>query len=163
MSTWEEKLQRHIEHRYQPKPVMDFWDKSIVGVSTKDIAAGEYLRLGQDGNVRLKQSVTEEDENAGEDICDEAKRITTHERQDEYGEPTGDFRRTVGMLNSLFADKLREDFLPHEISMIMACLKLSRMAWSPEKRDHYVDLAGYSRCGWLCVEDEIERGELNGQ
>ncbi len=141
---------------------MDFWDQSVVGVSTKPIAAGEYLRIGPDGNIRLKQSVVTEDEDPQieEDICDEAKRITTGDRQNQYGPPDEDFRRTAGMLNSLFADKLREGFLPHEISMIMACLKLSRMSWSPTKRDHHVDLAGYSRTGWLCVQAEIENGEL---
>lgn len=162
-SKWEEMLEQYSEVRYHPRPSMDFWDKSVIGVATEAIPAGGYLRSGPDGNIRLKQAVAIDDEEPQieeEDICDEAKRITTGDRQNQYGPPDEDFRRTAGMLNSLFADKLREGFLPHEISMIMACLKLSRMSWSPTKRDHHVDLAGYSRTGWLCVQAEIDKGEL---
>ena len=161
---WEEMLEQYSEPRYQTRPVMDFWDKEIVGVSTKNIAAGEYLRIGPDGNVRLKWAVVTEDEEPQieeEDICDEAKRITSQgERASSYGPADQDFRRTAGMLNALFADKLNSEFLPHEISMIMECLKLSRISWSPTKRDSWVDGCGYYRCGWQCVQAEIENGEL---
>lgn len=151
-------LEKYSEVRYHPRPSMDFWDKSIVGVATKPIAAGEYLRIGPDGNVRLKEihSIEEDAREEEEDICDEAKRITTGERQHEYGPPTGDFGKIAAMWTALFG----RQFSPHEVSLAMVCLKLSRLSWSPEKRDSWTDGCGYLRCGWLCVQDEIDKGEL---
>jgi hypothetical protein len=41
---------------------------------------------------------------------------------------------------------------------MMTMLKLSRISWSPEKRDHWVDGIGYLSCGWDCVvrEDNVQ-------
>ena len=156
---WEEKLQQYTEPRYQQKPVMDFWDEKIIGVATEAIPAGGYLRSGPDGNIRLKQVVAIDDEDPQieeEDICDEAKRITTGERQHEYGPPTGDFGKIAAMWSALFG----REFSRHEVALAMVCLKLSRLSWSPEKRDSWTDGCGYLRCGWLCVQAEIENGEL---
>lgn len=40
--------------------------------------------------------------------------------------------------------------------MAMMALKLSRLTWSPERQDSWMDVAGYSACGWECVEGENE-------
>jgi len=47
----------------------------------------------------------------------------------------------------------------------MALLKLSRIAWQPNKTDSWIDLAGYAACGWeahqLSANANIPQGEQN--
>lgn len=163
MSKWEEALQMHTEPRWR---LPEYSGISNLGVACKDIKAGEFVTVGKnvhlfvDVKATLEQSaaeyVTQEDENAGEDILEEALRITSGERNNAYGPPTQDFARTAAMWSAIFGRK----FSPHEVAMAMMCLKLSRMSWDPSNRDHHCDLAGYARCGWQCVEHEMENGEL---
>ncbi len=40
---------------------------------------------------------------------------------------------------------------PHDVAVMMTQLKMSRLAWSPQKQDSYVDAAGYMACGWDCA------------
>ena len=40
---------------------------------------------------------------------------------------------------------------PHDVAVMMQQLKISRLAWSPGKRDTWADAAGYVACGWECV------------
>jgi len=84
------------------------------------------------------------------EVLDEAKALTTGDRNVTYGPPDADFARTAGMLNSLFSDRLKVPFRPEDVAKIVMCIKLSRSAWN-EKRDNYVDLAGYAACAWECV------------
>ena len=44
------------------------------------------------------------------------------------------------------------DIEQHDVAAMMALLKVSRIRWSPTKRDHWQDLAGYAACGWDCVD-----------
>jgi hypothetical protein len=84
-----------------------------------------------------------------QDVLEEALLLTSGARHDQYGAPNADFQRIAAMWTTLFS----REFSPHEVAMAMICLKLSRMTHSPQKRDHWVDVAGYSRCGWLCLDD----------
>ena len=54
------------------------------------------------------------------------------------------------MLNTLFSHKLIAEFNAQDIAKIMICVKLSRSVWS-DKRDHFVDMAGYAACGYECI------------
>lgn len=89
-----------------------------------------------------------------QDILEEALELTSGERNQEYGEPTDDFQTIAAMWSVLFRHKLKDDCRvePHEVAKAMIALKMSRMTKSPGKRDHWVDIAGYARCGWLCAE-----------
>lgn len=88
-----------------------------------------------------------------EDILDEAKRLTSGERNNTYGPPTQDFDRTAKMWSAMFGNKLKdgESFALHDVALAMMALKLSRLTWSPNKRDSWVDCAGYARCGAVCA------------
>jgi Domain of unknown function (DUF6378) len=96
------------------------------------------------------------------DLLDEAKQLITGDRNNTYGPPTQDFARTAAVLNALGfqvvhereAELVVEDIQPHHVAMILAAVKLSRLTWSPEKRDSWVDLAGYAACGHECAIDE---------
>lgn len=93
-------------------------------------------------------------------ILEEAIRITTGDRNNSYGPPTQDFDRAADILTALLGHKLTAGarITSYDIAAIQIAVKLSRLQWSPDKRDHWVDIAGYAGCGAECVEND--RGGL---
>ena len=87
----------------------------------------------------------------------EAADLVDGDRNIQYGDPIGDFRATAVMWNA-YLDRVtasgRTQLVPHDVAAMMALLKVSRIGWSSEKADHWVDLAGYAACGLDCVERE---------
>lgn len=79
-------------------------------------------------------------------ILREAERLVNGDRNVDYGDPIEDFRRTADMWGAYLGIYLE----PHDVAALMSMLKLSRIRWSPEKRDHWADLAGYAACGYDC-------------
>ena len=86
-----------------------------------------------------------------EDILTEALRLTTGDRQNSYGPPDQDFSRTAKMWEAIRG----VPFTARDVAMFMICLKLSRETHQ-KKRDNWVDIAGYARCGQLCSDAERE-------
>lgn len=84
-----------------------------------------------------------------EGVLQEAARITSGDRQAQYGPPDQDFRRTAGMWSELFCHKMKEPFTAEDVAQAMILLKLSRLQHS-RKRDSVVDVAGYARCLDVC-------------
>lgn len=82
-----------------------------------------------------------------EDVLLEALRLTSGDRQASYGPPDQDFRRTAAMWTALFG----HEFAPKDVALAMICLKASRQIHQ-KKRDNWVDIAGYARCGSICDE-----------
>jgi hypothetical protein len=83
----------------------------------------------------------------------EAEALVDGDRNAQYGDPRQDFQRTAAMWSAY----LGVEVAPHDVAALMAILKISRIRWSPAKRDSWVDLAGYAACGWHCAmpEDEV--------
>jgi hypothetical protein len=79
-------------------------------------------------------------------MLEEADSLVNGDRNVDYGDPIDDFRRTAGMWGHYLGMALD----PHDVAAMMAMLKLSRIRWSPGKRDNWVDLAGYAACGYDC-------------
>lgn len=94
----------------------------------------------------------------------EASRLITGDRNAAYGEPTQDFRRTADVLSALGyrhttlgtydpscgtcgARRLQ----PHDTALLVGTVKISRLMWDPNKKDSWVDLAGYAACGYECT------------
>jgi hypothetical protein len=88
-----------------------------------------------------------------EDVLEEALRITSGARQEEYGPPDKDFARTAAIWSALKG----VDFTAAEVALFMIAVKLSREVHQP-KRDSAVDIAGYARCLHLCRKAEAQRG-----
>lgn len=82
------------------------------------------------------------------ELLDEAKGLVLNDRNNCYGEPDQDFKRTAVMWNALGLSVRGEPVEGYHVAMMMAALKLSRLAWSPAKMDSWADLAGYAACGW---------------
>lgn len=101
-------------------------------------------------------AVTELNER-GESTLQEAERLINGDRNAQYGPPTQDFDRTAAMASALFG----WPFKSWHVAVFMVLLKLSRIMWSPYKRDSWVDLEGYGGCGWKCAVNEHGR-ESNG-
>ena len=78
----------------------------------------------------------------------EAHRLVRGDRGRDYGPPWEDYARTVEIFNAITG----RDLSPAEGITFMVSVKLSRMAVSPQVRDHYVDAAGYVDCLWQTVE-----------
>jgi hypothetical protein len=87
-------------------------------------------------------------------VLHEADKIVNGDRRKDYGHPYDHFSRTIGMINALFADRLKEPFEPHHWAQMIMLDKNSRSYESPTKKDHWIDKAGYSQCGHQCVEIE---------
>lgn len=91
-----------------------------------------------------------------EDVLEEALRITGGDRMADYGPPDQDFRRTAVMWEQLLTARIIDgklDIRPQDVASCMIAIKLSRQTHQ-NKRDNWVDLAGYARCGNLCMELE---------
>lgn len=86
-----------------------------------------------------------------EDVLMVAYRLTSGDRQASYGPPDQDFARTSAMWNALFGDKLIGKFEPKDVALAMILLKASRQVHQ-RKRDNWIDIAGYARCGAICDE-----------
>lgn len=96
------------------------------------------------------------------DVLYEAADLVDGDRNDQYGDPIADFRATADMWTAYLRRTLGleiKNLSPHDVAAMMALLKISRIGWSPNKRDHWTDLAGYAACGWDCSlrENEDER------
>jgi hypothetical protein len=91
----------------------------------------------------------------------DAESIVNGDRNVQYGDPNADFQRTAAMWTAyLEGVRERQDpgasltavvLDPHDVAAMMMLLKISRLAWSPEKRDSWLDIAGYAACGADCV------------
>ena len=91
-------------------------------------------------------------------LLQEAQALVCGDRNNQYGEPGQDFTRTAELWTVLLAEKLApgQYISPADVALLMCALKLSRLTWAPEKRDSWVDLAGYAACGW----DVASTGEV---
>jgi hypothetical protein len=82
-----------------------------------------------------------------EDVLEEALRITSGERQSSYGPPEQDFQKTAAMWSTILGTQVKAT----DVALCMIALKISRATWA-KKRDNWVDIAGYARCGFQCEQ-----------
>ena len=85
-------------------------------------------------------------------VLKEAEKCVCGKREKDYGTPEDSFRpiaqlweiyireRTVGGLTDVCVN-------PEDVAIMMAMLKIARLANNPEHMDSWVDLAGYAACG----------------
>lgn len=78
-----------------------------------------------------------------ETICQEADRLVSTDRQEQYGHPGEDFSRTAAMWEPILG-LLPGSISPEKVAMCMIAVKLSRLCNSI-KRDTIVDIAGYAK------------------
>lgn len=76
------------------------------------------------------------------DILEEALSVTKGDRQADYGDMTASFTRIA----SLWSAYKGVEFTAKDVASMMILLKVSRSV-TGNKRDNWVDIAGYARCG----------------
>ncbi len=113
--------------RFLNKPVYEYPSMAVLGVTK---------------NIKVDKT----------DVLLEALELTTGDRQNQYGPPDQDFARTAKMWSALKGI----EFTTEEVAAFQCCVKLSRNTHQ-SKRDNWVDLAGYSRCGDICRQERIKR------
>lgn len=88
-------------------------------------------------------------------MLQEAESLVNGDRNVQYGDPKADFKRTAEMWSAFLGTKIE----PWQVASMMCLLKLSRISWSPQKMDSWVDLAGYAACGWDCAAPLTETAD----
>ena len=91
-------------------------------------------------------------------LLQEADALINGDRNAAYGPVTQDFKRTADMWTALLQYKLKdgERIRPQDIAWCMILLKASRAQHS-NKKDNFLDSAGYSGCGWACAQLEAKQ------
>lgn len=87
----------------------------------------------------------------------DAAKVIDGDRNVDYGDPIDDFSVTAQMwqtyLRRIMVTRNTEEVYidPHDVAVMMILVKISRLTQTPEKHDHWLDIAGYAGCGWECV------------
>lgn len=76
-------------------------------------------------------------------ILEDAEKCVCGHREDDYGSPEDSFA-TIAELWTAYNGTL---FTPVDVAMMMALLKIARIAGGRGSEDSFVDLAGYAACG----------------
>lgn len=87
------------------------------------------------------------------EVLDTAKNCVTGKREQDYGSPEDNFS-TIGLLWSAYYEN-RIIFLPKDVAMMMALLKVARIKTGKGTEDSFVDLAGYA----ACAAEIVTKGE----
>jgi len=98
-------------------------------------------------------------------LLNEAEELVTGDRNNQYGEPHQDFARTAGALTALgYRGPNGRDMQAHDVAIMVSVVKMSRLMWTPTKRDSWVDIAGYAACGYEAAELTLnsEKEVVNG-
>lgn len=90
------------------------------------------------------------------ELLEGALKIVTGARRAAYGNPEDNFR-VIADLWTVYLAKVGLDFTdpeqrlsPGAVSVMMALMKIARLAETPGHQDSWQDLAGYAACGWRC-------------
>lgn len=73
-------------------------------------------------------------------VLNRAVDLTMGDRNRDYGDPYENHEMIAAIATAISG----ETFTPEHVVMVHMATKLARMRTSPEKRDHYVDLAAYT-------------------
>jgi hypothetical protein len=90
-----------------------------------------------------------------ENILEEANRLTSQDRNKDYGHPLDNFQQTVDLINIALRKKLKEPLVAEDFGLIMILAKVSRET-NRRTRDNKVDIAGYARTIDM-IEQEREK------
>lgn len=92
-------------------------------------------------------------------ILFEAYHLVSKDRKEDYGDVLKDFTRTSTIWSSLLEDRLKSNLTPVDVAVMMIALKLSRTAFKKDKRDNWVDIAGYAHLADLCSKHNNNNNE----
>ena len=79
-----------------------------------------------------------------------AAALINGDREKDYGTPQDNFQR-IAMVWEVY---MGVTISPHDVTLMMAMLKIARLAHDPSKEDSYIDAAGY-----IALANELANGE----
>ena len=82
------------------------------------------------------------------EILEAARCCVCGEREQDYGTPEDSF----GLIGQLWTAYMGTLFTSKDVAMMMALLKIARIAGGSGTRDSFIDLAGYAACGGECAD-----------
>lgn len=85
-----------------------------------------------------------------DEILEEAARLISGDREDDYGSARDNFTRTGQMWAAILG---ADDITAEQVALMLAALKISRLAQNTGHRDSWVDLAGYAALGGDIAEE----------
>lgn len=90
------------------------------------------------------------------EILAEAEKCVCGDREQDYGSPEDNFK-AIAELWQVYLSKRPQpwDISAKDVAVMMALLKIARIATGASKDDSWVDLAGYAACG-----GEISSGKI---
>lgn len=128
-----------------------------MGLKIIDVATLAQLIRPPDARVELTHvhDDSPSSNNATASILDEAKQLTSCDRQVDYGHPSVDFGRAAMMWTGILQSKLASDqrITAGDVALCMIAIKLARQAHR-HKRDNLVDIAGYARTAAMIAGEE---------
>lgn len=80
------------------------------------------------------------------EILDKAKQCVCGDREEDYGSPEQNFNRIAELWNA-YLNLHVVPITPKDVAVMLALLKIARIASGHAKSDNWVDLAGYAACG----------------
>lgn len=97
-----------------------------------------------------------------EAILAKARDCVCGQREQEYGSPEDNFRLIADLWKPYIKSKrvgagADVDIEPTDVAMLMALLKIARIATGSGTTDSFVDLAGYAACGGEIAGGKYER------
>ena len=83
-----------------------------------------------------------------EEVLNGAKDCVCVDRENIYGKPEDNFATIANFWSEyLFSKGVLEELIDSDdVAMMMALLKIARIATGKPKADNYIDLAGYAAC-----------------
>ena len=141
-----------ICHEADVVVVLPGWEKSKG--ATAEVSTAKALGLPV---IELAEALGAEPESPRASALAEASALITGDRNNAYGPPTQDFKRSADMASGFGFRVVPHEgaeavpLSPHHVAIFLILLKMSRLAWTPGKRDSWVDTAGYAGCGYECA------------
>lgn len=90
------------------------------------------------------------------EILDAAEQCVCGQREQDYGSPEDNFKRIA----DLWSAYMGVDFTATNVSVMMALLKIARIASNPLHMDNWVDGCGYLACGGELARGDNEKEEI---
>lgn len=92
-------------------------------------------------------------------VLKEAEKCVCGQRDQDYGTPEDSFQRIADLWSAYFGfDDWRGKFSAVDVAIMMALLKVARIANNPGHMDSYVDGCGYFACGGEIAGKEAQEG-----
>jgi len=86
----------------------------------------------------------------------EALKIVRGNREAVYGDPTQNFKTIAAFWSAWLSVRFKAkiELSPVDVCHLMNCMKLARLANTPDHRDSMVDIVGYVDCADRCLSQK---------